>query len=323
MKRRVFLAVGAACLAGLPRAYAQRVPRIGFLTLLRLESDSRIPGFVAELRALGWVEGKTLSILWRPAGGDVRRLAADAEELVREKVEVIVGIQPQAVDAARRATATIPIVFGVAQDPVGMGYAKTLSRPGGNITGHSSMVADIGAKELELLRRALPRCARVAVVLNPTNSRALGPVRRSVEAAARDFGVKLQFLEASREADIDRAFSAAAADRAEAVFVTPDAFFFQHRQAIARIALTHRLPTIFVQREHVEAGGMLSYGPDTGEQYRQVAHYVDRILRGAKPAELPIEQPSKFELLINMKTAKALGVAIAPSLRVLADRVIE
>jgi len=204
-----------------------------------------------------------------------------------------------------------------------MGFAKSLSRPGGNITGHSSMASDIGFKQLELLRAAIPNCSRIVVVLNPTNALGSAAMRKTMENAGREFGMQITFFDARTGEEIERAFDAAKERRADAVFVGPDAFFIQAREPIAELGLRHRLPTLFLQREHAAAGGTMSYGPNVHEQYRRTAFYVDRILRGAKPGELPIEQPTKFELIINLKTAKALGLAIPPSLLVRADELIQ
>jgi len=301
----------------------RRMPRIGFISLISREADHRVSIFLEGLRELGYVEGKTIAIEWRFPGGNPPRLAEYAADLARSKPDLIVAVNPQAVEATRRVTFTIPIVFIVGQDPVGMGWAKSLSRPGGNITGHSSMVTDLGAKQLELLRLAIPNCSRVAVLLNPTNPAGTAVMRRAFAEGAQRFNVALRFFEARTRDEIELAFAAAKAGQPDAVIVGPDGFFFQERAPIAELALRHRVATLFLQRDHVSAGGLMSYGPNAAEQYRRAAFYVDRILKGAKPAELPIEQPSKIDLVFNLKTARALGLSIPESLLVRADEVLQ
>jgi putative ABC transport system substrate-binding protein len=326
VKRRRALLLGLAALASplAPRAQpGGRIPRIGFLSLQSPESDPRLQSFLTGMRELGYVEGKTIVIEWRFSRGKTEPLSGYAAELVQLKPELIVAVHPQAVEAVRRLTSTIPIVFAVGQDPVGMGFAKSLARPGGNITGHSSMSADMGVKQIELLRSAIPKCSRVAVLLNPTNPQGAAVLRNAFEAAGRKFGVSVDFLEARSDDEIGKAFAAAKKGRADAVIVAPDGFFMQARARIAASAIQQRLPSLFLQRESVAAGGLLSYGPDGREQYRRTAYYVHRILNGAKPGDLPIEQPTKFEMIVNLKTAKALGIKIPPTVLSRADEVIE
>lgn len=323
-RRRLLGAAGGMLAAAALPAFGQRstVPRIGFLSLLSLESDPRLPAFVAGMREFGYVEGKTITIEWRSAGGDVKRLAGFADELVRLKVELIVAVQTQAIEAAQRATKTIPIVFAVTQDPVASGFARTLSRPGGNITGLSSLSAELSLKQLELLKSVIPGLSRVAVLANPTNS-AGEATRADIEKAAARMGIRVVPIGAATRNEIEPAMAAASAAKSEAVIVLGDSFFVQERSPIAQAALKHRLPTIFLPRDHVLAGGLMSYGPSIGDNYRRTAFYIDRILKGAKAGDLPIEQPSKFELVLNLKTAKALGISIPHPLLVRFDEVIE
>jgi len=324
MDRRAFLRdatllAGAAPLAAF--AQPRSVPRIGYLSL-QSKSDSRLDAFLSGLRDLGYVEGRTIAIEWRFTSGDAARLAGYAEELVRFKPDLIVAVHPQAVEAVRRLTSTIPIVFTVGQDPVGMGFAKSLAHPGGNITGHSSMASDIGLKHIELLQAALPKCQRVSVLLNPTNGAGAAVLRKSYEAAAEKFGVTLAFHHAQASDELERAVLEAKHAQAQALVVTPDGVLLEESARIAKAALAHGLPSLFFQREAARAGGLLSYGPDGREQYRRTAYYVDRILRGAKPGDLPIEQPTKFLLVVNFKTAAALRIKIPSDTITRADEII-
>lgn len=324
MDRRTFLSnallvASAAPVAAL--AQSRNVPRIGYLSL-QSKSDPRLDAFVSGLRDLGYVEGKTIAIEWRFTSGDAGRLATYADELVRMKPDIIVAVHPQAVEAVRRLTSTIPIVFTVGQDPVGMGFARSLAHPGGNITGHSSMASDIGLKHIELLRATLPNCSRVSVLLNPTNSAGAVVLHKSYEAAAEKFGVKLAFHNARVADELDPAVLEAKSARAQALVVTPDGVLIEQSGRIAKATVEHGLPSLFFQREAAHAGGLLSYGPDGREQYRRTAYYVDRILHGAKPGDLPIEQPTKFLLVINLKTAAALGIKIPSDAITRADEII-
>jgi putative ABC transport system substrate-binding protein len=325
MNRRAFLRVAIIAAAFRPHTvWAQakgRLPRIGFLSF-QLKSDSRLDSFIAGMREVGYVDGKTISIEWRFAAGDTEALGLYAAELVRMKPDLIVAVHPQAVEAVRRLTATIPIVFTVGQDPVAMGFAKTLARPGGNITGLSSMAADMGIKHIEVLQAALPRCARVAVLLNPTNEKGAPVLRTAYESAGRKLGVEMQFLAARSAGEIDRALAAAKKDRADAVVIAPDGFFLQVRERIVSVAIEQRLPTLFLQRESAAAGGFISYGPDGREQYRRTGSYVRRILDGANPGDLPIEQPTKLEMVVNLRTAAALGIKVGAAVIARADEVI-
>ena len=265
----------AACLYGfLSPAIAQRdqPPRIGFLSLISVKSDSRLPSFIQGLKEFGYVEGRNLRIEWRSAEGVADRLPGLAKELVDGKVDLIVAIQPQAVDAARAATKEVPIVFAAAQDPVGMGMARSLSRPGGNITGASAMATDVLPKQLQLMQRVIPKLSRVAILLNPTNPAGSRVVRTSFEQAGAAARISVLFIEAQNREQIATAYSRAKAAQADAVIAGPDSFFVQSRAEMAKAALAHGLPTMFLQREHAVAGGMMSYGPNMSQNYRRAAY---------------------------------------------------
>ena len=274
------------------------------------------------LREAGYVEGPNLVIEWRDAGGKPERFDDLAAELVRLKVDVIVAANPAATLAAKRATASIPIVMVNTPDPVQLGLVASLGRPGGNITGTTTLSADVSVKQLELLKEAVPRALRFAILGNPTNP--WHPLAvKGAEAAARLLAVQLQIQEARSRKELDEAFAVMSRDRADAVVVLADPMIFFYRTRVADLAAKRRLPAMYGVRGHVDAGGLMSYWANQAELYQRVASYVDRILKGAKPADLPVEQPSKFELVINLKTAKALGLTIPPSVLARADQVIE
>jgi putative ABC transport system substrate-binding protein len=310
---------------GVPTAAAgqpsRRPHRIGFITLASL-GDPRIDAFRAGMRERGYIEGQSIMIDWRSAEGSVERLAALADEIVRLKPALIVAAQTQAISAAKRATSVIPIVFVATPDPVSSGFVNTLSRPGGNLTGFSTSAADIGSKQIEILKQALPRCSRIAFLANPTNNASV-VVRKAIAATALAMKLQVISLDAQDLPEIERALAAAKHSGVDAAMLAVDGFFIQMRAQIAAFALQHKLPTMFTQREHTVAGGMLSYGPSLPAQYQRAAYYVDRILKGAKAAALPVEQPTIFELVVNVKTAKALGITISRSLLLQADHVIE
>ncbi len=274
------------------------------------------------MRELGYAEGKNLVIQWHFADGAYERLPGLAAELVRSKVDVIVAGTTLSVQSARQATTTIPIVMVAVPDPVGEGFAKSLSRPGGNITGLSNIVTEVSAKHLELLRVAVPKLARVAVLINPLNpSDSL--ILEQISGAAYSTAVKVFAVEASTAKQLEAGFGAATRSRAQALIVAADSYFDVQREQIAELAIKNRLPTIFSNREVTEAGGLMSYGQDLTEHYRRAATYVHKILNGAKPGDLPVEQPTVLELVINRKTAKALGLAVPQELSLRADKVIE
>ncbi len=326
--RREFLVAGGSglCLLAAPLAsFAQqkpgKVPRIGFLD--NAPSDiGRADGLRAGLRDLGYTENKSIVIEYRSAEGKYERLPDLAVQLVQLKVEVIVAGGMLAVQAARKATTAIPIVMTAATDPITAGFIASFARPGGNITGLSVMAEDVSSKYLELLRVAVPKLSRVAVLVNPTH-----PVHpsllKNIQGSAQTSGVKVWPLEASIAAQIEGVFDATKRERAGALIVLPDAIFFAQARRLAGLAAQQRLPTMFWTREPVEAGGLMSYGQNVAEHYYRAATYVDKILKGAKPADLPVEQPTKIELVINLKTAKAIGLTIPQDLLFRADKVIE
>ncbi len=259
---------------------------------------------------------------WRFAGGEYEHLPGMAAELVQMKVNVIMALGPPAIIAAQKATTTNPIVIVTSVDPVGAGFVKSLARPGVNITGLSNLAGDLGSKHLEMLLTMVPKLSRVAVLVNPANL-AYASILKNVQAAAQKAGIKVLPVKAQTPQEIESAFSMMAREYAGAVIVTLDPFFIQQGLQIAVQAAKHRLPSIFANREYAEAGGLMSYGQNQADIYRRAAGYVDRILKGAKPGELPVEQPTKLELFINRKTAKMLGLTIPQSLLISADKVIE
>ncbi len=273
---------------------------------------------------MGWVEGQNIVIEYRYAEGRIDRLPGLAEELVRLKVDVIAASPTPSVIAARNASRTIPIVGMSLTEPVALGLVASLARPGGNITGITySVDADIFGKQLELLKEVVPKVRRVAALTNPSGTPAYPLTLSNVKAAARTLGLQLQLHEAREPGEFDRAFAAMAKERAVALLVFGDPMFFLHRARLADLALKNRLPSMSTQWQWVEAGGLIAYGPNLPDLWRRAATYVDKILKGARPADLPIEQPTKFELVINLKTARALGLAIPQPLLLRADEVIQ
>jgi putative tryptophan/tyrosine transport system substrate-binding protein len=305
---------------------AAKGARVGFLSPTSL-SDPRTTRFLESfrqgLRELGWIEGQNIAIEPRWADGTFERLPGLAAELVQLKVDVIVAVVTQASLAAKHATQTIPIVMVGVGDPLGSGLVASLARPGGNVTGPSSMLAEVSGKQLALLKETIPRASPVAVLWNPANPVWQAAALRETEAAARALGLRLQLLEARGPDELEGAFAAMTRERAGALFVPADIIFARHAQRMADLAARNHLPAMYGFREHVEAGGLMSYAADFAVMFRRAAVYVDRILKGAKPADLPVEQPTKFELVINLKTAKALGVTIPPAVLARADEVIE
>jgi putative tryptophan/tyrosine transport system substrate-binding protein len=278
--------------------------------------------FFDGLRELGWIEGKNIAFERRYAENRVERLPVLAAELARLNVDVIVGVGTLAPLAAKQATSTIPIVMAAAGDPVGSGLVASLSRPGGNVTGMSLMAPDLGGKRLELLKELLPRLARVAVLWNAANPYP-ALVFKETQAAGRTLGVEIQSLEVRSPDDLDRAFEAARRQHPDALVSVEDPFTGTYRKSIADFAIAQRLPSLYGLREDVVAGGLISYGAHLTDLWRRAAGYVDKILRGAKPADLPVQQPTKFELVINLKTAKVLGIEVPATLLARADEVIE
>jgi putative ABC transport system substrate-binding protein len=303
---------------------AGKGPRVGFLgPRTRADAAPYLDAFLIGLREIGWVEGKNIFIEYRWAEGRPERLPDLAAELVRLKVDVTLAGPTSASVAAKNATETIPIVMIAVRDPVGTGLIASLVRPGGNVTGVSGYAGlEIVAKQLVLLKETVPKIRRVAILSNPANAYHQFAIRE-VNVAARSLGVQLQLLEARGPNDFDGAFAAMAKERVGALLVLSDAVLNSHRTRLADLAARSRLPAAYGVRESVEAGGLMSYGPSFLDLFRRAATYVDKILKGARPGDLPVEQPTKFELVINLKTAKALGLTIPPSLLQRADQVIE
>jgi len=301
---------------------AEKMYRVGILSSSP-SAGSRFAELLEQnLRDLGYVEGRNLALEWRSVDGTPEGFDDLAVELVRRKVDVIVASVPAAVFAAKRATTMIPIVMVNTPDPVQLGVVASLGRPGGNITGVTSLSVDLSVKQLQLLREAVPRAPRIAVLSNPTNP--WHPLAvKGVEAGARSLRVQLQILHVRGPEEFDHAFAAMGREGSGAVLVLADPMAVFHRSRLADLAARHRLPAMYGPREHTEAGGLMSYWADSVDLYRRAASYVDRILKGAKPGDLPIEQPTKYELVINLKTARALGLTIPQSMLLRADRVIE
>jgi putative ABC transport system substrate-binding protein len=317
------LPLALAALAGPLAAAAQQSP--GKIARIGLLGD--VPSFLDEafrqgLRELGYVDGQNIAIEHRAPDWKYERLPALAAELVRLKVDVIVAASPPATEAARQATRTIPIVFTVVGDPVAEGFVASLARPGGNLTGLATISTDLVGKQLEMIKAVAPKISRVAILLNPDQQGHRLGVRQA-EGAARALGLQLQILEARTPAEIERAFTAMTSQRAGGLLVLRDAVFRAKRAQIVALAAKNRLPAVYGLREEAEAGGLMAYGASVPENFRRAATYVDKILKGARPADLPVEQPTKFELVINLKTAKALGLTIPPLLLGQADQVIQ
>ena len=330
MDRRRFLLMSlAGALVAPPAAEAQqagRVYKVGYLsTGSGTSSDLRpLDGFRQKLRELGWIEGQNIVIEYRFAEGRSDRLPGLADELVRLKVDVIAASPTPAALAARNATRTIPIIGMGLTEPVAVGLVASLARPGGNVTGVTySVDTGIFGKQLELLKEVVPKVRRVAVLSNPGSSPTLPLAIENIKAAARALGLQLQLLEAREPSEFDGAFAAMATERAGALLVNGDSMFFLHRARLADLALKNRLPAMSTQEQWVDAGGLVSYGPSLPDTWRRAATYVDKVLKGVRPADLPIEQPTKFELIISLSTARALGLTIPQSLLQRADRVIE
>jgi len=330
MDRRTFIG-GIACnlVIAPPTAFAQpagKVYRIGYLSIGSASTTYTRPreAFRQGLRELGWEEGRNLLIEYRFAEGRADRLPALADELVRLKVDLIVASPTPSALAAKHATRTIPIVGMSLTEPVAVGLVPSLARPGGNVTGLTYGVdTEIFGKQLQLLKEVVPNVRRVAVLTNPGGSPAQPLVMESVKSAARSLGLLLQILEVREPGDFDAAFATMIKERAGALLLPGDAIFFVHRDRLADLALKSRLPSMSTQWQWVEAGGLLSYAPSFTDLWRRAATYVDKILRGARPADLPIEQPAKFELVVNLKTAKTLGLPIPQPILARADEVIQ
>jgi putative ABC transport system substrate-binding protein len=324
--RRAFVTILAGgLLSGPLAAEAQRKAKIGYLSLNLAGNARHRDAFRQGLREFGYVEGRDIVIEYRDAENKPERLAAGAAELVRLNVDVIVAPGTLAALAAKRVTATIPIVVPTIGDPVADGLVKNLAQPRGNVTGLSNLTADLIGKCMQLLKEAAPGVSRVAVLTHPGAATAKTDENYAIRAhaAGRSLGFVVQLIDAGRPVDLDRAFAEMTQWHADALVVTPYATLLQERTRIAVMAARQRLPAVYAYRENVVAGGLMSYGTDLADQFRRSAAYVDRILKGAKPGDLPIEQPTKFELVINLRTAEALGLTIPPSLLARADQVID
>src|SRR5262245_7980338 len=326
MKRRDFIKVIAGSVAAWPlpaRAQQPAVPVVGFLEIRSPETIAeRLRAFRQGLKETGYVDGENVAIDYRWAEGRFDRLPALAAELVRRQVVVIVAANTPSALTAKAVTTTIPIVFNVAEDPVKLGLVASLPRPGGNLTGANTLLGEFGAKRLELLRELLPGVTRVTALVNPTGPLA-EPTLRDIEPAARAMGMQIKVLNASTSGEINAAFATISRERAEALFVGPDAFFNSRRVQLVNLAARDRIPAAYGTRDYVEVGGLMSYGSNQSDNYRQVGIYAGRILKGAKPADLPVVQSTKFELVINAETARLLGLAVPPTLLATADEVIE
>ena len=325
-RRELLIALGAGALAAPLASFAQQqpaaIPRIGFFGVVSPESSPLLKGFQEGLRELGYIEGSNIRLEVRSTRHPSDRLSEIAAELVRIKTDVIVAYGSTAVEAASKATTKIPIVMVAAGDPVKLRFAASLARPGGNLTGATAISAELAAKRLTLLKEAVPKASRVSVLVNPAN-----PFHSVIFATMVDAAPPLHFtvhsIEARTRTEIERALAQVTRERVETLVVLADSLFVSERVLIADLAAKKRLPTMFTYRQDAEAGGLMAYGPNLPEMFRRAATYVDKILKGAKPGNLPIEQPTKFELVINMKTAKALGIAIPQTLLISADQVID
>jgi putative tryptophan/tyrosine transport system substrate-binding protein len=316
----VLLALGVTAEAQQPK----KIPRVGFLIApSRSFFSGRAELFRQGLRDLGYIEGKNIVIEYRYAEGNLGRLPDLAAELVSLKVDVIVATSTPSVLAAKNATQIIPIVFATVQDPVASGLVDSLAVPGGNVTGLSILAPELGGKRLELLKEAVPRITRVAFLWGSGAPEASAITVKATQAAARALGLQCQSIEVRDSKGFDSAFEAATKERAQALLTSPGPVINTHQARIVEFAAKNRLPAMYAGPEFVDAGGLMSYAPNYTDQYRRAATYVDKILKGAKPADLPVEQPTKFEFIINLKTAKQIGLTIPPNVLVRADKVIK
>ena len=325
MRRREFIAGlgGAAAWPLVAQAQQASIPLVGFLTSAGAAANARyLDAFRSGMLELGYVEGSNIRYEYRFADGHLDRLPELAVDLVRIKPNVIVSAPLPTHMALRQATSTIPIVMATGADPVGFGLVTSLSHPGGNVTGLTNFAEVLAAKQVDLLRELIPRLSRLGALVNVTNPLHV-PQLQETKAAAVTNGIDLMPVEIRYPDELGPAFETLAKERVEALTVPPDTVFSNFRRRIAELAAATRMPAIYGFREHVEDGGLMSYGPDNRGNYRRAAAYVDKILKSAKPGDLPIEQPTKFELVINLKTAKALGLEIPPQLLARADEVIE
>jgi putative ABC transport system substrate-binding protein len=326
MKRRSFITLvgGAAAWPSVASAQQAALPVIGFVSSRSLDGSARhAAAFTKGLGETGHVEGQNVVVEYHWLGGRNDRLSSLMADLVRRRVAVIATAGDPPTLAAKAATATTPIAFGFSTDPVGHGLIASLARPGGNATGINFLTSEVLAKRLGLLHELAPKAARLGVLVNPTNTPSAEPTLRDVPEAARRLGLQIQQLNASTSLEIEAAFATAAGDRVDALFVAPDGFFSARAVQFATLAAHHRVPAAYAAREFVEFGGLMSYGTDILDTYRQVGVYTGRILKGANPADLPVVQSTKFEFVINLQTARLLGIDVPPMLLARADEVIE
>lgn len=326
MRRREFITLVACSSASWSIAAraqpARNVPRIGYLMDRSGPPGALDEGFLSGLRDHGYVDGQNVSIQYRWTEGKSNRLPALARELVASKVDVIVVAGAQSTEAAKMATATIPIVMASSQDAVGDGLVASLARPGANVTGESVYAPELTPKRIEILKEMLPRLTKIGVLWNRQNAGATGQLREA-EAAGRKLGIEIEPLNAPIPDGLEEVMAQAEQAHAGAILIISDSSTITNREKIGRLALQHKLPTIFANKAYLSGGGLMSYGPDIVNTFRQSATYVDKILKGAKPTDLPVELPTRFELVINLRTAKALGIAVPPALRARADAVVE
>jgi putative ABC transport system substrate-binding protein len=326
MRRRQFITVlgGAAAWPLAARAQQPAMPVIGFLSPTSPDANvDRLRGFRQGLREQSYVEGENAAVEYRWAENQIDRLPELAAELVRRKVSVLAALGDPAAFAAKAATATIPTLFLVAGDPVRLGLVASIPRPGGHITGINIVNAELAAKRMELLRVLVPPIVRVAVFVNPADMTLIAPQLKGVEVAARAMGLQIQIVGANTADEIDAAFGSLERERPDALFVATTPFLNARRVQLVQLAAFHRLPATYAQRDYVQAGGLMSYGSNIVDAYRQLGIYAGRVLKGAKPADLPVQQPTKFEFVINLRTAKAFGLDLSPSVLALADEVID
>jgi ABC-type uncharacterized transport system substrate-binding protein len=327
MRRRAFIKLlGGAAVAWPLAARAQQptIPLIGFLDSRSPEAvRDRLRAFRQGLREAGYVEGENVTILYRWAENKIDRLPELAAELVRRPVQVIATAGDHVAPVAKAATTAIPVVFIISQDPVGIGLVATVARPGGNLTGVNFFAGELSAKRLGLLHELVPAATRIALLVNPTNMVATDSTVRDVEAAARTLGLRIRLLKAGTSQEIDAAFATIVRERDDALFVSSDPFFSSRRVQLVNLTVRHAIPAAFTQREFAKIGGLMSYASNINDAWRQSGGYVGRVLKGAKPADLPVVQSNRFELVINHQTARMLSLAVPPTLIATADEVIE
>jgi putative ABC transport system substrate-binding protein len=327
LRRRQFIMLLASAAAAWPLAVRAQQPAMPVIGLLDPRSPDamadRLRAFRQGLKEVGYVEGENVTIIYRFAEDQNDRLPELAAELVRRQVTVIAASATTAAPAAKAATTTIPIAFIAAEDPVRLGLVASLARPGGNLTGINFFSSELAAKRLDLLHELLPRAARIAVLVNPANAMNTASILRDVEAAARAIGLQVQVFNAGTSREINAAFENVGRDRPDALFVGPDTFLIARRIQVVQLAAFHRLPAVYPARDFLEVGGLMSYGTNVMDAFRQLGIYAGRILKGAKPADLPVVQSSKFELVFNVQTATMLGLTVPDKLLVAADEVIE